>query len=68
MNNATLCSYVVDYDEVNGVDISCGEPATFECCGEYYCHQCAHDWLDELEPHFATCPNAAAHRARAKAH
>lgn len=44
------CTAVVDYDENGGHEITCGEPAEFECCGEPRCHQCAHDWLDDLEP------------------
>lgn len=50
MSKPKLCSYVVDHDDEQEVELTCGEPADFECNGEYYCHQCAHDWLDELEP------------------
>lgn len=51
MSDAKRCQAVVDQDE-DELDLECGEPAEFECCGEYLCHQCAHDWLDELEPGF----------------
>jgi hypothetical protein len=45
------CAYAVDVDE-HDAEVKCGEAAEFECCGEYYCSEHAHDWLDELEPGF----------------
>lgn len=42
------CQVVIDDDD--GEDIVCNADASFECCGEYRCNQCAHDWIDELEP------------------
>ena len=44
----STCTAIVDYEE--NADIECGAPAEFMCCGEPRCAQCAHDWLDELEP------------------
>lgn len=44
------CTYVVDYDEEAGHELTCGEPVETWCNDECYCHQHAHDWLDELEP------------------
>jgi hypothetical protein len=52
VSDPKTCSAVVDYDEERECDLTCGEPAEFECCGEYLCRQCAHDWLDEIEPGF----------------
>lgn len=49
MTPEVLCAAVVDYDETEGCDLTCGEEAVFMCCDEPRCDQCAHDWLDELE-------------------
>ena len=48
MSDARRCQAIVDHDEE--FDVTCNEPAAFVRCGECLCHQCAHDWLDELEP------------------